>query len=183
MRTTWCRKLHVSHALGLGGEWIEVRVRLSMGVRSLACRAEARSRMQASEGWRGVWDKSATSGGPPPRYALRATARQPSPGLPSRSSLANAGERMAERVGFEPTVEFPLHTLSKRAPSTTRTSLRLESTICERSNQFNATRCVKKTNVPRSDFFRSVYRTSACCRRQDCVTPQSRCPTYGFPHR
>ena len=41
---------------------------------------------------------------------------------------------MAERVGFEPTVEFPLHTLSKRAPSTTRTSLRLESTICERPN-------------------------------------------------
>ena len=32
---------------------------------------------------------------------------------------------MAERVGFEPTVEFPLHTLSKRAPSTTRTSLRV----------------------------------------------------------
>src|ERR1051325_3738745 len=32
---------------------------------------------------------------------------------------------MAERVGFEPTVEFPLHTLSKRAPSTTRTSLRI----------------------------------------------------------
>src|SRR6185369_16247812 len=28
--------------------------------------------------------------------------------------------RMAERVGFEPTLEFPLNTLSKRAPSTTR---------------------------------------------------------------
>src|SRR5580765_5180986 len=41
--------------------------------------------------------------------------------------------RLAERVGFEPTVEFPLHTLSKRAPSTTRTSLRLESTVCGRS--------------------------------------------------
>src|SRR5687767_2812571 len=40
--------------------------------------------------------------------------------------------RLAEREGFEPSVEFPLHTLSKRAPSTTRTSLRLESTICER---------------------------------------------------
>ena len=26
--------------------------------------------------------------------------------------------KLAERVGFEPTVEFPLHTLSKRAPST-----------------------------------------------------------------
>jgi hypothetical protein len=25
-------------------------------------------------------------------------------------------EEMAERVGFEPTVEFPQHTLSKRAP-------------------------------------------------------------------
>src|SRR6266540_5091259 len=33
-------------------------------------------------------------------------------------------EDLAERVGFEPTVEFPLHTLSKRARSTTPTSLR-----------------------------------------------------------
>ena len=31
---------------------------------------------------------------------------------------------MAEREGFEPSVEFPLHTLSKRAPSATRPSLR-----------------------------------------------------------
>ena len=30
-------------------------------------------------------------------------------------SLNDKG-RLAERVGFEPTVEFPLHTLSKRAP-------------------------------------------------------------------
>jgi hypothetical protein len=27
-----------------------------------------------------------------------------------------SAEVMAERVGFEPTVEFPQHTLSKRAP-------------------------------------------------------------------
>ena len=44
-------------------------------------------------------------------------------------SCGIAGENgfldLAERVGFEPTVEFPLHTLSKRAPSTTRTSLRV----------------------------------------------------------
>jgi hypothetical protein len=32
--------------------------------------------------------------------------------------------RMAERQGFEPWIEFPLYTLSKRAPSTTRPSLR-----------------------------------------------------------
>ena len=33
-------------------------------------------------------------------------------------------EKVAERVGFEPTLEFPLNTLSKRAPSATRPSLR-----------------------------------------------------------
>jgi hypothetical protein len=32
-------------------------------------------------------------------------------------------DMLAERVGFEPTLEFPLNTLSKRAPSTTRPSL------------------------------------------------------------
>jgi transketolase len=31
---------------------------------------------------------------------------------------------LAERVGFEPTLELPLNTLSKRAPSATRPSLR-----------------------------------------------------------
>ena len=31
---------------------------------------------------------------------------------------------MAEREGFEPSVEFPLHTLSRRAPSATRSPLR-----------------------------------------------------------
>src|SRR5262249_38636357 len=48
-------------------------------------------------------------------------------------NLSDHGDGMAERVGFEPTVEFPLHTLSKRARSTTPTSLRLDSTTCERS--------------------------------------------------
>jgi hypothetical protein len=33
---------------------------------------------------------------------------------------------MAERQGFEPWIEFPLYTLSKRAPSATRPSLRIE---------------------------------------------------------
>src|SRR5580693_3823961 len=43
------------------------------------------------------------------------------------SQLSQVVENMAERVGFEPTLEFPLNTLSKRAPSATRPSLRLES--------------------------------------------------------
>ena len=32
---------------------------------------------------------------------------------------------LAEREGFEPSIELPLYTLSRRAPSTTRTSLRV----------------------------------------------------------
>src|SRR5947209_6369410 len=32
--------------------------------------------------------------------------------------------RLAEGVGFEPTIRFPVYTLSKRAPSATRPSLR-----------------------------------------------------------
>ena len=32
---------------------------------------------------------------------------------------------MAERMGFEPMKEFPLYTLSKRAPSTTRPPLQI----------------------------------------------------------
>src|SRR5512144_449401 len=33
-------------------------------------------------------------------------------------------KRMAEREGFEPSIRFPVYTLSKRAPSATRPSLR-----------------------------------------------------------
>ena len=37
--------------------------------------------------------------------------------------LENNANLMAERMGFEPMKEFPLYTLSKRAPSTTRPPL------------------------------------------------------------
>ena len=33
---------------------------------------------------------------------------------------------MAEREGFEPSVELPLHSISNAAPSSTRPSLRIE---------------------------------------------------------
>jgi hypothetical protein len=45
--------------------------------------------------------------------------------LLTKGDLDDEGSGVAEREGFEPSVEFPLHTLSKRAPSTTRTSLRV----------------------------------------------------------
>ena len=44
------------------------------------------------------------------------------------NGIDNMGVMLAERVGFEPTLEFPLNTLSKRAPSATRPSL-LESMV------------------------------------------------------
>jgi hypothetical protein len=46
----------------------------------------------------------------------------PSPGGPT---LPTRGGGVAERPGFEPGVEFPPHTLSRRAPSTARTPLRI----------------------------------------------------------
>jgi hypothetical protein len=45
------------------------------------------------------------------------------------------GFKLAERAGFEPAVELPPHTLSKRAPSATRTPLRntdVEKDLAER---------------------------------------------------
>ena len=47
---------------------------------------------------------------------------------------------LAERVGFEPTLEFPLNTLSKRAPSATRPSLHLVVNLYE----FNISGCCRE---------------------------------------
>ena len=53
-------------------------------------------------------------------------------------------------MGFEPTVEFPLHTLSKRAPSTARTSLRFRINDLRTRNDQAFADCEKSSNVPRS---------------------------------
>ena len=52
---------------------------------------------------------------------------------------------LAEREGFEPSVEFPLHTLSKRAPSTTRTSLRVEESAVYSHSTITSSRVVNIT--------------------------------------
>jgi hypothetical protein len=39
--------------------------------------------------------------------------------------LSKTADCVAETVGFEPTIESPLYTLSRRAPSTTRPRLRI----------------------------------------------------------
>src|SRR4051794_37530312 len=83
---------------------------------------------------------------------------------------------MAERVGFEPTVEFPLHTLSKRAPSTTRTSLRF---------RINDLRAVANSLAqdPRSRIFHSTSRLASPDVRGPTVQPE--CPAmenHDKPH-
>jgi hypothetical protein len=51
---------------------------------------------------------------------------------------------MAERQGFEPWIEFPLYTLSKRAPSTTRPSLRIPGASRECESQVYQARSVRR---------------------------------------
>src|SRR5437868_873177 len=45
------------------------------------------------------------------------------------------GEVLAERVGFEPTIPVKVYTLSKRAPSATRPSLRAASILLDTENE------------------------------------------------
>ncbi len=67
----------------------------------------------------------ATARAAPRSPGIRARSRESGAAPESHSLRHWSGARVAERVGFEPTVGgLPLHTLSKRAPSTPRTSLR-----------------------------------------------------------
>jgi hypothetical protein len=57
----------------------------------------------------------------PVRTVIFVARRLPTGSAATRYLIEN---EMAERQGFEPWLEFPLNTLSKRAPSATRPSLR-----------------------------------------------------------
>src|SRR5438046_2785715 len=63
---------------------------------------------------------------------------------------------MAEREGFEPSIEFPLYTLSKRAPSTTRPSLRRG---CVRAEELNIRASFSEYHV--EEFSRPKRRSNA----------------------
>src|SRR5215475_15140879 len=65
--------------------------------------------------------------------------------------------KLAEREGFEPSIEFPLYTLSKRAPSTTRPSLRSElQRSIQNSTQPYSTRNVRRDPSAPPTYTRSV---------------------------
>ena len=55
---------------------------------------------------------------------------------------------MAERVGFEPTVEFPLHSLSRRALSTAQTPLRANSGSISLTNAWGAHNTTLASRAP-----------------------------------
>ena len=66
--------------------------------------------------------------------------------LKTTRSARRSGAKFGGERGIRTLGRVPLHTLSKRAPSTTRPSLRLESITYE-SDKAN---CVRPPNAPRS---------------------------------
>jgi hypothetical protein len=78
---------------------------------------------------------------------------------------------MAEREGFEPSVEFPLHTLSKRARSTTPTSLRFRINELRTAWNSVAQNPPSIPTVPRCDLNSAVYRRGPREHRGNCVRP------------
>ena len=67
---------------------------------------------------------------------------------------------MAEREGFEPSVELPLHSISNAAPSTTRPPLRFNG-IQRNSKEFNGIQRQKYSlNYGISKFGSGIFFTS-----------------------
>jgi hypothetical protein len=78
--------------------------------------------------------------------------------LPVSALYKQLIDSMAERVGFEPTLEFPLNTLSKRAPSTTRPSLHGVVVLTESTIRGGAVRGPSTTfNLGPRMLFEIVY--------------------------
>ena len=85
---------------------------------------------------------------------------------------------MAEREGFEPSIEFPLYTLSKRAPSTTRPSLRRGGS---HQNNMRGARDRKIENVARCPISRRTLLLSPALALAACRKPKAtRFPGYCF---
>src|SRR5271157_2929909 len=85
---------------------------------------------------------------------------------------------MAEREGFEPSIEFPLYTLSKRAPSTTRPSLRRGGS---HQNSMRAARDRRMENVARCPISRRTLLLFPALALAGCRKPKAtRFPGYCF---
>ena len=79
---------------------------------------------------------------------------------------------MAERVGFEPTVEFPQHSLSRRALSTAQTPLLVKSNKRSIPSQPHASRLFRslfhfKRNV--GQLFIALHLQHSCGTRRNRI--------------
>src|SRR6478735_564852 len=88
---------------------------------------------------------------------------------------------MAEREGFEPSVEFPLHTLSKRAPSTTRTSLRFGINGLRAVRNSVAQKSSFNLAVAKCAFYSAVYLRARKEHRENCDRPTRTSSRRGTP--
>ena len=81
---------------------------------------------------------------------------------------------LAERVGFEPTVPFPVHALSRRVPSATRPSLRAPDPARRRSRWIPA--------ISARPNRRTVSTRGERTRRKRWRRGRDSNPRYGFPY-
>ena len=95
----------------------------------------AHRRAARRNSWRRGWDSN-------PRTACTVNGFRDRPVRPLRHLSVYMMGIVAERVGFEPTVRVTAHTISSRAPSATRSPLRLHQPAKERHSppSFTATR-------------------------------------------
>ena len=92
------------------------------------------------------------------RFSLAASLRSGAENVICRTAITTLIRQVAEREGFEPSVELPLHTLSRRAPSATRTSL-LDSVRCQATcHRFprGLALGIARDEAPRRNVFKSV---------------------------
>ncbi len=97
-------------------------------------------------------------------------------------TLANPppGLRMAERVGFEPTVPFPVHALSRRVPSATRPPLRSPASLAFGSLRGTGRAAPRRAFDPCICFAR--LRLLSLASRAGWRRGRDSNPRYGFPY-
>ena len=97
-------------------------------------------------------------------------------------------EIVAEREGFEPSIRFTVYTLSRRAPSTARTPLRIRAQSLNQGEELF--KCKQLKVAEREGLIRLLCRLTlraarfACCPKSRCdfVEPFFRVLILMFPH-
>src|SRR5437867_7899344 len=89
-----------------------------------------------------------------------------------KSAIKNRKSFMAERVGFEPTERFPVHSISSAANSTTLAPLPGKNfglRIAELEKRKNENSCQKEIRNPNSAFRNLLIRSCRAARPSHCI--------------